>query len=42
MYAVTMAFYAVRQAAAIHSAHLLGAGRDERRARSSCAASART
>ncbi|MFJ3783734.1 hypothetical protein [Streptomyces sp. NPDC090093] len=26
-----MAFYAVRQAAAVHSAHLLGAGRDERR-----------
>ncbi|MFE0647670.1 MATE family efflux transporter [Streptomyces sp. NPDC059534] len=32
MYVATMAFYAVRQAAAIHSAHLLGAGRDERRA----------
>ncbi|MFH8489448.1 MATE family efflux transporter [Streptomyces longisporoflavus] len=32
MYAATMAFYAVRQAAAIHIAHLLGAGRDERRA----------
>ncbi|MEU1230223.1 MATE family efflux transporter [Streptomyces sp. NPDC005828] len=32
MYVATMAFYAVRQAAAIHSAHLLGAGLDERRA----------
>ncbi|MFH9721687.1 MATE family efflux transporter [Streptomyces sp. NPDC017254] len=32
MYVATMAFYAVRQAAAIHSAHLLGEGRDERRA----------
>lgn len=32
MYVATMAFYAVRQAVAIHSAHLLGAGRDERRA----------
>ncbi|MFC9594572.1 MATE family efflux transporter [Streptomyces sp. NPDC056944] len=32
MYVATMAFYAVRQAAAIHSAHLLGSGRDERRA----------
>ncbi|MFG3035563.1 MATE family efflux transporter [Streptomyces sp. NPDC048330] len=32
MYVATMAFYAVRQAAAIHGAHLLGAGRDERRA----------
>ncbi|CAM5483463.1 MATE family efflux transporter [Streptomyces tanashiensis] len=32
MYVATMAFYAVRQAAAIHSAHLLGGGRDERRA----------
>ncbi|WSV38347.1 MATE family efflux transporter [Streptomyces sp. NBC_01077] len=32
MYVATMAFYAVRQAAAIHSAHLLGAGHDERRA----------
>ncbi|WP_079036761.1 MULTISPECIES: MATE family efflux transporter [Streptomyces] len=31
-YVATMAFYAVRQAAAIHTAHLLGAGRDERRA----------
>ncbi|GAA1307632.1 MATE family efflux transporter [Planotetraspora silvatica] len=31
MYVATMAFYAVRQAAAIHTAHLLGAGRDERR-----------
>ncbi|MFG2548706.1 MATE family efflux transporter [Streptomyces sp. NPDC048581] len=27
MYVATMAFYAVRQAAAIHTAHLLGAGR---------------
>ncbi|WP_137989866.1 MATE family efflux transporter [Streptomyces vilmorinianum] len=32
MYVATMAFYAVRQATAIHTAHLLGAGRDERRA----------
>lgn len=32
MYLATMAFYSVRQAAAIHTAHLLGAGRDERRA----------
>jgi putative MATE family efflux protein len=32
MYVATMAFYAVRQAASIHSAHLLGAGLDERRA----------
>ncbi|MFC9391871.1 MATE family efflux transporter [Streptomyces sp. NPDC057027] len=32
MYVATMAFYAVRQAAAIHSAHLLGAGLDGRRA----------
>ncbi|WP_078968212.1 MULTISPECIES: MATE family efflux transporter [unclassified Streptomyces] len=32
MYVATMAFYAVRQAAAIHGARLLGAGRDERRA----------
>ncbi|MFD9612664.1 MATE family efflux transporter [Streptomyces sp. NPDC059083] len=32
MYVATMAFYAVRQAAAIHSAHLLGSGRDGRRA----------
>jgi putative MATE family efflux protein len=32
MYVATMAFYAVRQAAAIRTAHLLGAGRDERRA----------
>jgi len=31
MYVATMAFYAVRQAAAIHTAHLLGAGHDERR-----------
>ncbi|WP_406344961.1 MATE family efflux transporter [Streptomyces sp. NBC_00648] len=30
MYAATMAFYAVRQAASIHTAHLLGTGRDER------------
>ncbi|MEU7515180.1 MATE family efflux transporter [Streptomyces sp. NPDC042898] len=30
VYVATMAFYAVRQAAAIHTAHLLGAGRDER------------
>ncbi|WP_431044851.1 MATE family efflux transporter [Streptomyces sp. P1-3] len=32
MYVATMAFYAVRQAAAIHTARTLGAGRDERRA----------
>ncbi|WP_405938640.1 MATE family efflux transporter [Streptomyces sp. NBC_00726] len=32
MYVATMAFYAVRQAAAIRTAHLLGAGRDARRA----------
>lgn len=32
MYVATMAFYAVRQAAAICTAHLLGAGRDERQA----------
>lgn len=32
MYLATMAFYSVRQAAAIHTAHLLGAGHDERRA----------
>ncbi|MFB7585756.1 MATE family efflux transporter [Streptomyces sp. NPDC056169] len=32
MYVATMAFYAVRQAAAIHTAHLLGGGTDERRA----------
>jgi putative MATE family efflux protein len=32
MYVATMAFYAVRQAAAIHSAHTRGAGEDERRA----------
>ncbi|MFI6683635.1 MATE family efflux transporter [Streptomyces sp. NPDC050485] len=32
MYVATMAFYSVRQAAAIHTARLLGAGRDERRA----------
>ncbi|MFB7733565.1 MATE family efflux transporter [Streptomyces sp. NPDC056112] len=31
MYVATMAFYAVRQAAAIHTAHQLGAGHDERR-----------
>ncbi|MFI1176033.1 MATE family efflux transporter [Streptomyces melanogenes] len=30
MYGATMAFYAVRQAASIHTAHLLGGGRDER------------
>jgi Na+-driven multidrug efflux pump len=30
MYVATMAFYAIRQAAAIRTAHLLGAGRDER------------
>ncbi|MEU8527489.1 MULTISPECIES: MATE family efflux transporter [Streptomyces] len=30
MYVATMAFYAVRQAAAIHTAHLLGAGHDAR------------
>lgn len=32
MYVATMAFYAVRQAAAIHTAHTLGAGRDARAA----------
>ncbi|MFE6755608.1 MATE family efflux transporter [Streptomyces sp. NPDC057684] len=32
MYVATMAFYAIRQAAAIHTAHLLGTGHDERRA----------
>lgn len=32
MYVATMAFYAIRQAASIRTAHLLGAGRDERRA----------
>ncbi|WP_418956617.1 MATE family efflux transporter [Streptomyces tritici] len=32
MYVATMAFYAVCQAAAIHTAHLLGTGRDARRA----------
>ncbi|TXS29353.1 MATE family efflux transporter [Streptomyces sp. ms191] len=32
MYVATMAFYSVRQAAAIHTAHLLGAGVDERAA----------
>ncbi|MFF1724757.1 MATE family efflux transporter [Streptomyces sviceus] len=31
MYVATMAFYAVRQAASIHTAHLRGAGRDARR-----------
>ncbi|TVL90927.1 MATE family efflux transporter [Streptomyces sp. SAJ15] len=30
MYVATMAFYAVRQAAAIHTAHTLGAGLDQR------------
>ncbi|MGW1951939.1 MATE family efflux transporter [Streptomyces sp. NPDC001920] len=32
LYVATMAFYAVRQAASLHTAHLLGAGRDARRA----------
>ncbi|MFF1446959.1 MATE family efflux transporter [Streptomyces sp. NPDC058274] len=32
MYVATMALYAVRQAASIHTAHTRGAGRDERRA----------
>ncbi len=32
MYVATMAFYALRQAASIHTAHTLGAGEDERRA----------
>ncbi|WP_329049942.1 MATE family efflux transporter [Streptomyces violaceus] len=32
MYVATMAFYAVRQAAAIHTAHTRGAGEDARRA----------
>ncbi|WP_438294275.1 MATE family efflux transporter [Streptomyces sp. HUAS TT7] len=32
VYVATMAFYSVRQAAAIHTARLLGSGRDERRA----------
>jgi putative MATE family efflux protein len=32
LYVATMAFYSVRQAAAIHTAHTLGAGREERRA----------
>ncbi|KUN18902.1 MATE family efflux transporter [Streptomyces antibioticus] len=32
LYVATMGFYAVRQAASIHTAHLLGAGRDARRA----------
>ncbi|MFF8968116.1 MATE family efflux transporter [Streptomyces sp. NPDC014995] len=31
LYVATMAFYAVRQAASIHTAHTRGAGRDERR-----------
>ncbi|MFF5189593.1 MATE family efflux transporter [Streptomyces sp. NPDC000345] len=31
MYVATMAFYAVRQAASIHTAHTRGGGRDERR-----------
>ncbi|MFC7309088.1 MATE family efflux transporter [Streptomyces monticola] len=31
MYVATMAFYAVRQAAAIHTAHTMGAGHDARR-----------
>lgn len=31
MYVATMAFYAVRQAASIHTAHTRGAGRDARR-----------
>lgn len=31
LYVATMAFYAVRQAAAIHTAHTRGEGRDERR-----------
>jgi len=32
LYVATMAFYAVRQAASIHTAHTRGAGRDRRRA----------
>lgn len=32
LYVATMGFYAVRQAASIHTAHLLGAGQDARRA----------
>jgi putative MATE family efflux protein len=32
LYVATMAFYAVRQAASIHTAHTRGAGQDERRA----------
>ncbi|MDT7846895.1 MATE family efflux transporter [Streptomyces justiciae] len=32
LYVATMGFYAVRQAASIHTAHLLGTGRDQRRA----------
>ncbi|MFJ7345439.1 MATE family efflux transporter [Streptomyces sp. NPDC101110] len=32
LYVATMAFYAVRQAGSIHTAHLRGAGRDARRA----------
>ncbi|MYX94510.1 MATE family efflux transporter [Streptomyces sp. SID486] len=31
LYVATMAFYAIRQAAAVHTAHLRGAGRDARR-----------
>jgi Na+-driven multidrug efflux pump len=31
LYVATMAFYAVRQAAAVHTAHLRGAGVDARR-----------
>jgi putative MATE family efflux protein len=31
LYVATMAFYSVRQAASIHTSHLRGAGRDERR-----------
>ncbi|MFF8806876.1 MATE family efflux transporter [Streptomyces omiyaensis] len=38
MYVATMAFYAVRQAAAIHTAHLCGAGTDGRRAVAGAAA----
>ncbi|MFG3189172.1 MATE family efflux transporter [Streptomyces omiyaensis] len=38
MYVATMAFYAVRQAAAIHTAHLRGAGTDGRRAVAGAAA----
>ncbi|WP_433340938.1 MATE family efflux transporter [Streptomyces sp. CA-253872] len=32
LYVATMSFYAVRQATAIHTAHLIGAGREERAA----------